>query len=168
MTIADIPTIARIEALSVPRPWPVAAHRRELDKNPNARHFVACRAPEAEGDVSHDPSTVVGFAAMWIQADEAHVTMIAVHPDNRRLGIGQRLLVALVDEAVACRARMMTLEVRASNRSAARLYDKFGFVVEGRRKGYYADSGEDAIIMTTPEFSDAAWRDRIQGLASAG
>jgi len=157
MTVADLPAVARIEALSEPRPWPVSAHRRELETNPNAAHFVARLTGGAESVAFGRDCPIVGFAAMWMQTDEAHVTMIAVDPAYRRRRIGLRLLVRLIDEAIARGARMVTLEVRVSNAGAARMYDQFGFAVVGHRRGYYADSGEDAAIMSTPDLSDPAW-----------
>jgi ribosomal-protein-alanine N-acetyltransferase len=78
---------------------------------------------------------------------DGHVTTIAVDPEWQRNGVATRLLVALAREAIARGATALTLEVRLSHRGAQQLYQRFGFVSVGVRKGYYADTGEDALIM---------------------
>ena len=138
MTLDDIPAVHDIERASFPVPWPDDAFRQELEANRMARYVVA-RADEP----------VVGYAGIWLMVDEAHVTTFAVHPSWRRHGIGGRLLLALIDLAVARRAREATLEVRLSNVPARRLYQRFGFRPVGVRPRYYSDNGEDALIMTT-------------------
>ena len=95
---------------------------------------------------------------------DGHVTTIAVDPEWQREGVGTRLLLALAREAIARGATALTLEVRLSHRRAQRLYQRFGFTAVGVRKGYYADTGEDALIMWAhevdqPEF--AALLDRL-------
>jgi ribosomal-protein-alanine N-acetyltransferase len=99
--------------------------------------------------------------------DEAHVTTFAVDPRWRRRGVGEQLLLALLDLAVARRAREATLEVRLSNMPARRLYEKYGFKPVGIRPRYYSDNGEDALIMTTDALESPAVRDRLAGLRAA-
>jgi ribosomal-protein-alanine N-acetyltransferase len=82
--------------------------------------------------------------------DEAHICTIAVHPERRREGLGELLLLALLDQGLERGARQATLEVRVSNLAAQGLYQKYGFEIVSVRKRYYSDSGEDAYIMTTP------------------
>ena len=81
--------------------------------------------------------------------DEAHITTFAVDPRWRRRGVGERLLLALLDLSLARGAREATLEVRLSNMPARQLYEKYGFRPVGIRPRYYSDNGEDALIMTT-------------------
>jgi len=139
MVFADIAAVHEIERLSFSAPWPRYAFEQELSGNRLARYLVA-RA----GD------TVVAFAGVWLMVDDAHVTTFGVHPQWRRRGIGQQLLLAVADEARALGARRLTLEVRVSNTAAQSLYERFGFEIVGRRPAYYTDDGEDAYIMTTP------------------
>ncbi len=139
MELADIGAIREIERLSFRTPWPSYAFEQELTSNRLARYLVA-RAGTA----------VVAFGGLWLMVDEAHVTTFAVHPEWRRQGIGRRLLVALVESAMGLGAARMTLEVRAGNVDAQRLYAELGFEEAGRRVAYYTDDGEDAMIMTTP------------------
>ena len=90
---------------------------------------------------------IVGYAGAWIVAGEAQVTNVAIHPDYRGRGFAAGLMERLILEVKARGASAMTLEVRPSNTAALALYAKFGLKSVGRRKGYYQDNGEDAIIM---------------------
>lgn len=143
MHLSDVPAVLEIERLSFSSPWPAYAFEQELTANRLA-HYVVARSPER----------LVGFAGVWLMADEAHITTFGVHPDHRRRGVGRRLLLRLSEMAIGLRATCMTLEVRASNLAAQALYRSFGFEVSGRRIAYYSDDGEDALVMTTPRLSD--------------
>ena len=99
--------------------------------------------------------------------DEAHITTFAVDPDWRRQGIGERLLLALLDIANDRNAHEATLEVRLSNLAARRLYEKYGFRPVGLRPRYYSDDNEDALIMTTEALAEASMRERIARLRRA-
>jgi ribosomal-protein-alanine N-acetyltransferase len=156
MTFQDLPVVHAIERASFTVPWPDDAYRNELSTNRLASYIVA----RAE-------SAVVGFAGLWVMVDEAHVTTFAVDPRWRRQGVGERLLLALLDLAVARRAREATLEVRLSNMPARRLYEKYGFRPVGIRPRYYSDNGEDALIMTTDALDSDAMRDRLARLRAA-
>lgn len=139
MALGDLPAVQEIERLSFSSPWPAYALEQELTANRLARYVVA-RA----GD------TIVAFAGVWLMVDDAHITTFSVHPEWRRRGVGQQLLMGVADLAREIGARRLTLEVRASNEAAQRLYERFGFEIVGRRPAYYTDNGEDALIMTTP------------------
>ena len=112
--------------------------------------------------VMRDGGGVVGYICLWEIADEVHVTNVAVHPGRRRQGIARALLGGVIDDGRARKLRMVVLEVRPSNRDALTLYESFGFRVVGRRRGYYYDTGEDALIMETildgepPKLPDAS------------
>ena len=153
MTFDDIPTVHAIERSSFTVPWPDEAYRNELLTNRLASYVVARSGDE-----------VIGFAGLWVMVDEAHITTFAVHPGWRRRGIGERLLLALLDLAVARRAREATLEVRLSNLPARRLYEKYGFRPVGIRPRYYSDNGEDALIMTTDTLASTGMRERVERL----
>jgi ribosomal-protein-alanine N-acetyltransferase len=86
---------------------------------------------------------------MWTMFDEAHITTIGVEPEQRGKGLGELLLVALADEAIRRGAEWLTLEVRVNNEPAQGLYRKYGFAVQGRRRRYYSDNNEDALVMWT-------------------
>ena len=91
----------------------------------------------------------IAYGGMWLMVDEAHITTFAVHPDHRRRRIGERLLVRVFEMASALNAEWLTLEVRASNLGAQKLYEKYGFRRAGVRRRYYSDNNEDALIMWT-------------------
>jgi ribosomal-protein-alanine N-acetyltransferase len=156
MALDDLPAVHAIERASFSVPWPDDAYQNEIRSNRLASYVVA-RA----GD------DVVGFAGLWVMVDEAHVTTFAVDPRWRRRGVGEWLLLSLLDLAVARRAREATLEVRLSNLPARRLYEKYGFRPVGIRPRYYSDNGEDALIMTTDALSSSPVRERLTRLRSA-
>lgn len=134
---ADLDAVLAIDRLSFPTPWPAQAFREELAR------------PWARIDVLREllQDRVVGFCNYWIVADELQILTVAVHPDDRRQGHAARLVLHMLDEGVRANAQLATLEVRASNQAAQALYRKLGFHEVGRRPRYYADSGEDAMLM---------------------
>lgn len=136
MRLRDIGEILKIEKLCFTTPWSKQAFLSELLDNERAYYLVA--------KVNDRP---VGYIGVWLVAGEGHITNVAVHPDFRKRGIGQRLLEAAELIAVARAHRRMTLEVRVSNEGAKRLYQRLGYVAAGIRRGYYRDNNEDAIVM---------------------
>ncbi len=156
MTIDDIDPVQEVERACFPVPWPANAFRHELTQNRNAHYIVA-----REGD------RVVGYAGLWLSLDEAHITTFAVLPAYRRRKIGERMLVALFDRAERLGGEWLTLEVRASNLPAQRLYEKYGFRAAGIRRRYYSDNDEDAIIMWTERLRDRSVRERLATLRAA-
>lgn len=139
MTLADIPAVMGIDRCAFTLPWSENAYRRELQDNEHAHYWVADLAGQ-----------VVAYAGWWLMVDEAHLMTIATHPDWRRRGLAETLLVRIMDEACAHHALSITLEVRVSNTAAQALYARHGFVLVGRRKRYYRDNHEDALLLTAP------------------
>jgi ribosomal-protein-alanine N-acetyltransferase len=153
MTLDDIPVVQEIEQEIFLTPWPRNAYRREITQNRLARYVVLREADE-----------IVGYAGLWKMADEAHVTTVGVRRSHQGRGYGMALMLALIDRAYALGARWMTLEVRASNYGAMALYEKLGFKVIGRRRGYYTDDGEDAVVMWSDSMLAPAFHERYQKL----
>lgn len=120
------------------------------------------RRPTLSGNLEVKP--ILGFVGMWIMFDEAHITTIGIDPDVRGRGLGELLLVAAFDEAMARRALWLTLEVRVSNDAAQNLYRKYGFSEQGRRRRYYSDNNEDALIMWSRQLNDAPYQSEIGSL----
>ncbi len=131
-----IDDIMVVENLSFKIPWSKEAFIEEITRNKFAVYVSAIIQKR-----------VVGYAGMWKVFDEGHITNIAVHPEYRANGVGSKLLENLIEIASNSGIAKMTLEVRKSNFAAQGLYNKYGFSAEGFRKAYYADNGEDAIIM---------------------
>ena len=135
MTEADIDAVLEISLLSFPTSWSKESYIQEL-ANPIANYIVV----KFNGKV-------IGFVGAWIIIDEAHITNIAVHPDFRRKNVASVLLEELLRLTKSANCNAYTLEVRASNIPAQKLYKKYKFVEQGIRKNYYQDNKEDAIIM---------------------
>jgi ribosomal-protein-alanine N-acetyltransferase len=193
MDVHDIPAVMEIERMAFPRPWPEKAYRYELAENDNA-YFVVARALNIENATASSTSPwhrlaqllhlphlpgrtaaqtariaphaapVLGFAGMWMYVDEAHIATIATHPSVRGRGIGERILLDLLHEAQRRHAVTVTLEVRVSNIVAQNLYRKYEFEEVGRRKAYYHDNREDALLMTITNFESPAYRERLEAL----
>ena len=137
MTVDDIPAVVDLDQKSFSLPWPERSFRFELTDNPASRCWVA----ELDGKV-------VGMIVVWLIVDEAHVATLATHPDYRRRGIGRRLLAHALRHIMEDGARSSFLEVRESNLAAQEMYREFGYEVTGRRRRYYRDNDEDAILMS--------------------
>ena len=110
---------------------------------------------------------VVGFASIWVMANEAHITNIAVRNLYQRQGIGERLLISIIDLVAKLNVNIITLEVRVSNTPAHSLYNKYGFTQIGVRPGYYTDNREDALLMSTENITSASFQARFQQLKQA-
>ena len=151
MTRGDIPAVAGLESEIYPQPWSPRVFFNELSLD-NRRYVV----------VTDDSEILVGYGGLLIVEDDAHITTIAVTPRVRGRQLGTRLMLRLVDEAVEAGTRHLTLEVRASNETAQRLYDRFGFEPVGRRKNYYED--EDALVMWATDIDTADYQERIVGI----
>ena len=137
MRAADLPRVLAIERASFTTPWTEENFRHEIEGNPMAWNVVA----EREG-------AIVGFACAYVVGPELMINDIAVDPAHRGRGIGGAILTHLLQEGRVRGCRLATLEVRPSNTIARSLYEAQGFAVAGTRKGYYADTGEDAVLMS--------------------
>ena len=136
MEMRDLDPVCAIENATFAHPWTRADYEGELTRNKVARYLVA----EREGEI-------LGFAGAWVILDESHITNIAVAEPYRRQGIGEQVTRALLQYLSNLGAAYATLEVRESNLPAQALYAKLGFQKVGRRKRYYEDNGEDALLL---------------------
>lgn len=123
-----------------------------------SRMTFLSRVRRTAQEVSSREGSVVGFAGFWHLFDEAHITTIGVEPDLRGRSLGELLLVALTEEAIARGAGYLSLEVRVSNHVALRLYEKYGFQIKGVRPKYYIDNGEDAYVMWSDSIREPRFR----------
>ncbi len=142
MAEADLEQVVAIDQLSFSLPWPPHSFRYELLENDVSRQWVA------EVQAPGEAPKVIAMIVVWLIMDEAHIATIAVHPEYRRQKIGQAILLTALRECSAQGARSATLEVREHNSAAIDMYTRLGFEVVGRRKHYYQDTNEDAILMT--------------------
>ena len=132
----DARQIAEVEKACFSTPWSYESLKHDITENQRALYMTA----EAGGKIC-------GYAGLWKIIDEGHITNVAVSPEYRRKHIARSLLEALFASAAKQGIERFTLEVRAGNEAAKKLYGGFGFLEAGLRKGYYEDNGEDALIM---------------------
>lgn len=126
----------------------VAALEKAVFKSPWSEKSLELLCSEsAFGFAALEGDAVIAYGGMLTVLDEGQITNIATHPDCRRQGLAARVLCALLDEARARGIASVTLEVRVSNAAAIALYEKFGFVVVGKRPRFYTQPTEDALIM---------------------
>jgi ribosomal-protein-alanine N-acetyltransferase len=142
MELKDIGQVHEIDQLSFSMPWPERSYRFELTENRSTRCWVA------EVTEPGKKPQVQAMLVMWVIIDEGHIGTFAVHPEARRRGLGRKLLARALQEATREGLTRVFLEVRRTNESAQKLYEQFGFKVEGVRRHYYRDNGEDAFLMT--------------------
>jgi ribosomal-protein-alanine N-acetyltransferase len=138
----DLDGVLAVEAASFTNPWTRAMYAWEL-QNRSVCHIYVSRTASCR---------VAGFCAFWLVFDEIHINNVAVLPEYRGRGMGSAVLRHVLDEARRLGASRATLEVRASNHGAIRLYERMGFHVAGRRPNYYSSPVEDALIL---------WRDDL-------
>lgn len=143
MRLEDVESVHGIECACFAVPWSYKAFVREITQNMCARYMVLT-----------EDGVPCAYAGMWLVLDEAHVTNIAVRPDRRRLGYGERVTRALIQLAADSGCTLMTLEARESNAPALALYKKLGFREAGIRKKYYPDNNENAVLMDLTELPE--------------
>jgi ribosomal-protein-alanine N-acetyltransferase len=188
MTREDLAQVNAIDREAFPTQWPPANYRQELQNH--LAHYIVVSddsrtvdpPPQPPGRLSRlarrimpwlkhpgpPPATpqpyITGFSGIWMMADEAHITNIAVRREYQGKGLGGLLLIATVDLAREHQASFLTLEVRVSNLVAQNLYTRYGFNKTGVRRGYYLDNREDAIIMSTESINSPAFQAQLQQL----
>ena len=146
-------SVLRIESSVYPRPWSLGLFNSELSLKGSRSYRVAKVG-----------SAVVGYAGLMHVAGEAHVTTLAVDPQFHRCQVGSRLLLALTRTAQDWGCTSLTLEVRMGNAPAQEMYRRFGFAPAGVRKGYYAETGEDALVMWAHDIDTPAYAERLRGI----
>jgi ribosomal-protein-alanine N-acetyltransferase len=141
LTMDLIPAAVQLDQQCLGGLWKEEGYQREIE-SPNSDLLVL-----QSSLLSQNHPSIIGLGCLWAIVEEAHITILAVHPDYRQQGLGQILLFTLMAIAHARKLEWATLEVRASNQSAIALYQKFGFEPVGTRRKYYQDTGEDALIL---------------------
>jgi ribosomal-protein-alanine N-acetyltransferase len=138
LTATEIPQVLALDQACFGGLWTKDGYLREME-SPNSTLLIL-PAPTRE-------NSLMALGCCWSIVEEAHVTIMAVHPDFQGQGLGQLILLGLLRDAWLRGLERATLEVRESNTAAIALYEKFGFTTAGRRKKYYQATGEDALIM---------------------
>ncbi|MGQ9845191.1 MAG: ribosomal protein S18-alanine N-acetyltransferase [Caldisericia bacterium] len=136
MSNKDILAVVDIDKKSYAHPWGVNEFFREVNYNKFGRYFVV-----------ELNNVVIGYIGSWFLSDLIHITTLAVHPDYRRKGIGEKLMNYILDIGKKEKYKTCVLEVRLSNEKAINLYKKLGFKIDKIKKEYYPDNKEDAYYM---------------------
>ena len=143
-TPEDIDAVVTIEEASFTNPWTRDMYVAEQENRGVSFCYLA-----------QDPrGSIVGFCSFWRVLDELHINNLAVLPDFRRGGAASALLAYVLKEGARLGARRATLEVRRSNEAARTLYERFGFIVAGVRRGYYTKPVEDALVLSRDQLMD--------------
>ena len=177
MQLHDIDEVMGIEHRSFSSPWSVRAYRYELTGN-RCSHFLVVRQSLPGGGVAKDSpnslnrflrtspravnSPVLGYGGFWLLVNDAHISTLAVAPGWRRLGLGELLVIGLLERAEKVNAEVATLEVRVSNLAAQGLYRKYHFQTAGTQRGYYRDNMEDALVMISPPLRSQAFQESLR------
>ncbi|MFH1081191.1 MAG: ribosomal protein S18-alanine N-acetyltransferase [Pseudomonadota bacterium] len=140
MVMADVPVVTALDYAEDPDPWTENIFRRELQLP--ISHTLLAVGKHEYGD------RIDGFITFWMAADELQLHKIIVNRPVQRRGIARRLFQAMTDQALAQNLSRATLEVRRTNEAAVKLYKTFGYQVVAVRKGYYDETGGDALIMS--------------------
>lgn len=153
LELADLDEVMEIEPVAFgSHHWSHQSFVNELE-NQNG-HYYALRDSQS--------NKLLGYTGFWLIQDEAHITTLAIHPDHRRLHLGETLLIHDIQSAQSLGARWMTLEVRVSNESAKQLYYKYSFKSLGTRKQYYQDNQEDALVLWTESIDSKEFNELLQ------
>ena len=146
-------SVIRIEQQVYPRPWTFGLFLSEIGQRATRLYVVA----RVRGEV-------VGYAGLFRAVDDGHITTVAVDPAWQRHGIATRMLLALARGAIERECVNLTLEVRMTNSGAQALYQRFGFVPAGVRKGYYPETGEDALVMWANDVDSPGYAERLAAI----
>lgn len=176
MQWADVPDVMAIERTAFTLPWSDYTYRHELLENRHSHYFVVRRLNGMSlmrsnwlARLFHRERQVpiVGYGGFWLVIDEAHISTIASSEAWRGRGIGELMLLAMIERSIELGASIVTLEVRVSNTVAKNLYRKYGFVIVGRRPSYYRDNNEDADLMTAYQVDRPEYQAKLKALRAA-
>ena len=159
---SKVPEIVELDRACIGGLWTASAYLREIDSPNSTLLGLYLRSDRQESE------RAIGIACLWSIVDEAHITLLGIHPDYRGQGLGQLLLLTLFKDAIARQLEWATLEVNINNSRAIDLYKKFGFETAGTRKGYYQPAGDDALVLWLKDIQQlefkqslARWQQKI-------
>ncbi len=150
LTTAQISEILALDRLCFGGFWSQDAYLREIASPKSSLLALWVREiqqPSHSSNFKHQDLQAVGIGCLWSIVEEAHITLLGIHPDYRCQGLGEFLLSILLEDAVNRQLKWATLEVKTNNSVAISLYEKFGFKIVGKRKRYYQKTGEDAFVL---------------------
>ncbi|MBW4534674.1 MAG: ribosomal protein S18-alanine N-acetyltransferase [Pleurocapsa minor HA4230-MV1] len=140
LTPAEVPAIVALDQICLGGLWTREGYLREIDSDRSTLIILQLLHEKAQ-------TQMIGMACLWSIVEEAHITLLAIHPEHRHQGLGQLLLIILLKDAIARQLEWATLEVNEYNLAALNLYQKYGFQIAGKRKNYYQPTGDDALVL---------------------
>jgi ribosomal-protein-alanine N-acetyltransferase len=139
LTEEELTDVLELDELCFGGLWSLDGYKKEIESPNSCLLILTINIEESE--------KIIGLGCFWAILDEAHLTILAIHPDFQGQGLGKLLLGKLLEEAENKNLERATLEVGENNNKALNLYQQFGFKEAGRRKKYYKKTGEDALIL---------------------
>jgi [ribosomal protein S18]-alanine N-acetyltransferase len=153
LTSAEIPEVVELDQICLGSLWTAEAYLREIESDKSTL-IILCLW---QSEFNKQPQ-IIGIACLWSIVEEAHITLLAIHPAHRQQGLGQLLLLTLLKDAIARQLERATLEVNEHNLVAINLYQKYGFQIAGTRKNYYQPTGDDALVLWLNGIQQEAFR----------
>jgi [ribosomal protein S18]-alanine N-acetyltransferase len=149
-----LPEVVELDRLCFGGLWTIDGYKRELESPNSELLVISCK-----NDSLTLSDRIIGIGCFWAILEEAHITILGIHPDYRGRGLGKLMLCGLLARAIDRQLERATLEVRDGNDVAIAMYEKFGFKVAGRRKKYYQATGEDALILWCGDLTKEIFRE---------
>jgi [ribosomal protein S18]-alanine N-acetyltransferase len=166
LTIDRLNSILELDRLCFGELWTLDAYQREI-ASPNSYLAVLSVRENDRGSIEPEAlkpnflEKTIGLGCFWTILEEAHITILAIHPNYQNCGLGQLMLCHILQVACDRGLERATLEVRDSNQAALHLYQKFGFQIAGRRKKYYQKTGEDALVLWCKDFNKPEFKEKL-------
>ncbi len=157
LTPAEVPEMVKLDRICLGGLWTEAAYLREIASDKST--LIILRLWESE--LNNQPQ-IIGMGCLWSIVDEAHITLLGIHPDFRRQGLGRLMLFSLLEDAIARQLERSTLEVNEHNLGAINLYQKYGFQIAGSRKNYYQPAGDDALVLWLKGIQQDAFKTNLR------
>ena len=157
LTSTEVSEVVALDQICLGGLWQKEAYLREIDSDKST--LIALHLSEPIFNVRRQ---IIGMGCLWSIVEEAHITLLAVHPDYRCQGLGQLLLFKLLEDAIARKLEWATLEVNENNLAAVNLYQKYGFKIAGKRKNYYQPAGDDALVLWLKNIQHSEFKSRLR------
>lgn len=157
LTVAKVLEVVELDQICLGGLWKAEAYLREIESDKSTLITLCVEQSRFE-----QQPQVIGMGCLWSIVDEAHITLLGIHPDYRHQGLGQLLLLTLLEDAIARRLERATLEVNEHNLAAINLYQKYGFEIAGSRKNYYQPAGDAALILWLKGIQQDAFKSSLR------
>ncbi|MGL5835262.1 MAG: GNAT family N-acetyltransferase [Waterburya sp.] len=157
LTPFQVPEIVALDRICLGGLWTKEGYLREIASDKST--LITLNLSDRRGN---NRSQMIGMACLWSIVDEAHITLLGIHPEHRQQGLGQLLLIILLKDAITRQLERATLEVNERNLGAINLYQKYGFQIAGTRKNYYQPAGDDALVFWLKNIQQDAFKTNLR------